>query len=157
MLWRRHGQVNESRELPVSDKHVSFSFVRAQPKDSYSETGPPSIDPELLLRILLIGYLYGISSERKLIEELRMHLPGAGSPASASIRRFPTIPRSPRTDMGGFRNRNCSSSCKIEFQERIYNDHVRLSFLPSLLGWLLAPPTLLGPGSRHCYGITKPL
>src|SRR6201993_3897137 len=36
--------------------------------------GRPSIDPELLLRILLIGYLYGISSERKLVEELRMHL-----------------------------------------------------------------------------------
>jgi transposase len=43
-------------------------------KDSYSETGRPSIDPELLLRILLIGYLYGITSERKLVEELRMHL-----------------------------------------------------------------------------------
>jgi transposase len=40
----------------------------------YGETGRPSIDPELLLRILLIGYLYGISSERKLVEELRMHL-----------------------------------------------------------------------------------
>jgi len=48
--------------------------VRRQLKDSYSETGRPSIDPELLLRILLIGYLYGISSERKLAEELRMHL-----------------------------------------------------------------------------------
>ena len=34
----------------------------------------PSVDPELLLRILLIGYLYGIPSERKLVEELRMHL-----------------------------------------------------------------------------------
>jgi transposase len=34
----------------------------------------PSIDPELLLRILLIGYLYGISSERQLVEELRIHL-----------------------------------------------------------------------------------
>jgi transposase len=43
-------------------------------KASYSETGLPSIDPELLLRILLIGYLYGITSERKLVEELRMHL-----------------------------------------------------------------------------------
>ena len=43
-------------------------------KESYSETGRPSIDPELLLRILLIGYLYGITSERKLVEELRMHL-----------------------------------------------------------------------------------
>jgi hypothetical protein len=43
-------------------------------KDSYSETGRRSIDPELLLRILLIGHLYGITSERKRVEELRMHL-----------------------------------------------------------------------------------
>ena len=35
----------------------------------FMETGQPSIDPELLLRILLIGYLYGITSERKLVEE----------------------------------------------------------------------------------------
>jgi hypothetical protein len=40
----------------------SFELVRQQLKDSYSETGRPSIDPEPLLRILLIGYLYGISS-----------------------------------------------------------------------------------------------
>src|SRR5258708_37439813 len=33
-----------------------------------------SIDPELLVRILLIGYLYGITSERKLVEDLRMRL-----------------------------------------------------------------------------------
>lgn len=56
------------------DKHIDFSFVGEQLKDSYSDTGRPSIDPELLLRIVLIGYLYGISSERKLVEELRMHL-----------------------------------------------------------------------------------
>src|SRR5271157_4131081 len=60
--------------LRLVDEHVSFAFVRERLKDSYSETGRPSIDPELLLRILLIGYLYGITSERKLVEELRMHL-----------------------------------------------------------------------------------
>jgi transposase len=60
--------------LRLIDEHVSFAFVRERLKDSYSETGRPSIDPELLLRILLIGYLYGITSERKLVEELRMHL-----------------------------------------------------------------------------------
>jgi len=48
--------------------------VRERLKDSYRETGRPSIDPELLLRILLIGYLHGVSSERKLVDELRMHL-----------------------------------------------------------------------------------
>ncbi len=60
--------------LRLIDEHVSFAFVRERLKDSYSDTGRPSIDPELLLRILLIGYLYGITSERKLVEELRMHL-----------------------------------------------------------------------------------
>ena len=60
--------------LRMIDQHVSFEFVRQQLKDRYSEMGRPSIDPELLLRILLIGYLYGISSERKLVEELRMHV-----------------------------------------------------------------------------------
>ena len=43
-------------------------------KDRYSDAGRPSIDPELLLRMLLVGYLYGVTSERKLVEELRMHL-----------------------------------------------------------------------------------
>jgi transposase len=72
--FRLKDQVPEDHLLRLIDKHVSFSFVREQLKDSYSETGRPSIDPELLLRILLIGYLYGVTSERKLVEELRMHL-----------------------------------------------------------------------------------
>ena len=72
--FRLEDQVPETHLLRLIEKHVSFAFVREQLKGSYSETGRPSIDPELLLRILLIGYLYGISSERKLVEELRMHL-----------------------------------------------------------------------------------
>jgi transposase len=72
--FRLEDQIPENHLLRLIDKHISFEFVRLQLKDRYSETGRPSIDPELLLRILLIGYLYGISSERKLVEELRMHL-----------------------------------------------------------------------------------
>ena len=72
--FRLEDQIPESHLLRLIDRHISFDFVREKLKDSYSETGRPSIDPELLLRILLIGYLYGVTSERKLIEELRMHL-----------------------------------------------------------------------------------
>jgi len=72
--FRLEDQVRETHLLRLIDKHISFEFVRRQLKDSYSESGRPSIDPELLLRIVLIGYLYGITSERKLVEELRMHL-----------------------------------------------------------------------------------
>ena len=72
--FRLEDQVPETHLLRLIEKHISFAFVREKLKESYSETGRPSIDPELLLRILLIGYLYGITSERKLVEELRMHL-----------------------------------------------------------------------------------
>ena len=72
--FRVEDQVPENHLLRLIEKHISFEFVRERLKESYSETGRPSIDPELLLRILLIGYLYGITSERKLVEELRMHL-----------------------------------------------------------------------------------
>lgn len=72
--FRLEDQVPETHLLRLIEKHISFAFVREKLKASYSDTGRPSIDPELLLRILLIGYLYGITSERKLVEELRMHL-----------------------------------------------------------------------------------
>src|SRR5246127_2140978 len=72
--FRLEDQVPETHLLRLIEKHISFAFVREKLKESYSETGRPSIDPELLLRILLIGYLYGITSERKLVQELRMHL-----------------------------------------------------------------------------------
>jgi transposase len=72
--FRLEDQVPETHLLRLIEKHISFAFVRDRLKESYSETGRPSIDPELLLRILLIGYLYGITRERKLVEELRMHL-----------------------------------------------------------------------------------
>src|SRR6202451_1552462 len=40
----------------------------------YSEIGRPSIDPELMIRMLIVGYCYGIRSERRLCEELELHL-----------------------------------------------------------------------------------
>jgi transposase len=72
--FRLEDQVPETHLLRLIEKHISLNFVREKLKASYSDTGRPSIDPELLLRILLIGYLYGITSERRLMEELRMHL-----------------------------------------------------------------------------------
>jgi len=40
----------------------------------YSDIGRPSIDPELMIRMLLVGYCYGIRSERRLCEEVNLHL-----------------------------------------------------------------------------------
>ena len=40
----------------------------------YSEIGRPSIDPELMVRMLIVGYCYGIRFERRLCEEVELHL-----------------------------------------------------------------------------------
>jgi len=72
--FRIGDHVPENHLLRLIGQHISFDFVRERLADFYSDTGRPSIDPELLLRILLIGYLYGVTSERKLVEELGMHL-----------------------------------------------------------------------------------
>jgi transposase len=72
--FRLEEQIPTDHLLRMIDSHVDFSFVREQLKDFYSSTGRPSIDPEVLLRLLLVGYLYGITSERRLMDEVRMHL-----------------------------------------------------------------------------------
>ena len=48
--------------------------LREKLKPFYSEIGRPSIDPELMLRMLIVGYCYGIRFERKLCEEVELHL-----------------------------------------------------------------------------------
>jgi transposase len=53
---------------------VDFSFMRPLCRPFYSHTGRPSIDPVVLFKMLLIGYLYGITSERRLARELRLNL-----------------------------------------------------------------------------------
>ena len=40
----------------------------------YSHTGRPSVDPELMVRMLLVGYCFGIRSERRLCEEVHLNL-----------------------------------------------------------------------------------
>jgi len=66
--------VPDDHLLRMIDRHIDFSFIKQKVKHLYSHTGRPSIDPEVLLRMLLIGYLYGITSERRLCEEVKMHI-----------------------------------------------------------------------------------
>jgi len=72
--FRLEEQIPNDHLLRIIDSHVDFSFVREQLKDFYSSTGRPSIESEVLLRLLLVGYLYGITSERRLMDEVRTHL-----------------------------------------------------------------------------------
>ena len=72
--FRLEDQIPDDHLLKRLDRFIDFGFVRERLRDTYSAMGRPSIDPEVLLRLLLVGYLYGITSERRLMEEVRMHL-----------------------------------------------------------------------------------
>src|SRR5882762_926229 len=48
--------------------------LRTKLEPFYSDIGRPSIDPELMIRMLIVGYCYGIRFERRLCEELELHL-----------------------------------------------------------------------------------
>ena len=56
------------------DGFLDLSEVRATLKPFYSSIGRPSIDPELMIRMLIVGYVMGIRSERRLCEEVHLNL-----------------------------------------------------------------------------------
>src|SRR6059036_3203684 len=56
------------------DRFVDLEQVRQDLAPFYSSIGRPSIDPELLIRMLLVGYCFGIRSERRLCEEVHLNL-----------------------------------------------------------------------------------
>ena len=56
------------------DRFVDLSDIRRHLGPHYSSTGRPSVDPELMIRMLLVGYVMGIRSERRLCEEAHLNL-----------------------------------------------------------------------------------
>ncbi len=56
------------------DKFLNFDQIRQHLESFYSHTGRPSVDPELMIRMLIVGYCYGIRSERRLCEEINFNL-----------------------------------------------------------------------------------
>ncbi len=66
--------VPQDNLLRSIDRFVDLSSIRRHLADFYSHTGRPSIDPELLIRMLLVGYCFGIRSERRLCEEVHLNL-----------------------------------------------------------------------------------
>src|SRR3954465_11665133 len=66
--------VPETHLLRHIDRFVELDGLRRQLVPFYSEMGRPSIDPELLIRMLIVGHCLGIRSERRLCEEVHLNL-----------------------------------------------------------------------------------
>jgi transposase len=66
--------VPQNHLLRGINQHLDLTNLRQHLAEYYSHTGRPSIDPELMIRMLIIGYSYGIRSERRLCEEVHLNL-----------------------------------------------------------------------------------
>ncbi|MGA8922048.1 MAG: transposase, partial [Candidatus Dormiibacterota bacterium] len=53
---------------------VDLDFIRSLVKNTYSHTGQPSVDPVVIFKLSLLGYLYGIRSERRVCEEAGLNM-----------------------------------------------------------------------------------
>src|ERR1700755_2395412 len=60
--------------LRAIDRFIDLREIRQDLAPFYSSIGRPSIDPELMIRMLLVVYCFGIRSERRLCEEVHLNL-----------------------------------------------------------------------------------
>ena len=85
MIEKQSGQIQMvilDMEAMIPEDHllrqikdcVNFDFIYEKAAPYYSYVGRKSIDPVVLIKMLLIGYLYGIKSERRLKEEVQLNL-----------------------------------------------------------------------------------
>jgi transposase len=66
--------VPQDHLIRAIDRFVDLGGIRQHLVPFYSNTGRPSVDPELMIRMLLIGYCFGIRSERRICEEVHLNL-----------------------------------------------------------------------------------
>ncbi|WP_152547766.1 IS1182 family transposase, partial [Paenibacillus ehimensis] len=67
--------VPQNHLLRKIHKHIDFSFILEKVKPYYCENnGRPSVDPIMLFKMMFIGYLYGIRSERQLEQEIQLNV-----------------------------------------------------------------------------------
>ena len=87
MLKEKHGRqgrlelvdiealVPEDHLLRKIDKYIDFSFINDMCRPYYCEdNGRPAVEPVIMFKMLFIGYLYGIRSETRLVEEVKVNM-----------------------------------------------------------------------------------
>ena len=95
--------VSSDHLLRKLDRYLEFDFIRDQAESLYCENnGRPAVDPVLMFKVLFIGYLFGVGSERQLVREAQVNVAYRWFWAWA----YPTKSSMPRSlakiDEGGF-------------------------------------------------------
>ena len=95
--------VPEKHLLRAIDRLVETGGLRRELDPFYSAIGRPSIDPELMIRMLILGYCFGIRSERRLCEEVHLNL---------AYRWFCRLGHKPSTASASFGNKS-GGLCRV--------------------------------------------
>jgi transposase len=67
--------VPQDHLLRKIERVVDFSFIREKVKDLYcADNGRPAVDPVILFKMLFLGYLFGVRSERQLVREIQVNV-----------------------------------------------------------------------------------
>ena len=74
--FRLDERVPKDHLLRRIDTFVTMALgdIHQRLEPHYSEIGRPSVDPDLMIRMLIVGYCYGLRSERRLTQEVELHL-----------------------------------------------------------------------------------
>ena len=74
IMFNLEDRVPENHLLRKVKEVIDFSFVYDLARPFYSHTGAPSVDPVVIIKMALIGYFFGITSERKLAQDCRLNM-----------------------------------------------------------------------------------
>jgi transposase len=105
------GHVPERHLLRSIDRFVELDGLRQELAPFYSQMGRPSVDPELLIRMLIVGYCFGIRSERRLCEEVHLNLAYRWFCRLGLDGEVPIIRPSRRTGTAGSATATCCAGC----------------------------------------------
>ena len=109
------------RHVPVDhllraiDRFVDLGDLRAHLASFYSDTGRPSIDPELLIRMLLVGYCHGSGQSGGSVRKFTSIWLTGGSAGWGWMALSPTIRPSPRTGMAASVIAICCGTCSRRY------------------------------------------
>lgn len=114
--FRLEEQVPSDHLLRRIDRFVDLAVLRRELAPFYSAIGRPSVDPELMIRMLIVGYTHGIRSERRLCQEVHLNLAYRWFCRLDLTDRVPDhIPPFRRTGMAGSARAASSGGCSRRF------------------------------------------
>ena len=90
--FRLGDAVPEDHMVRKIDAALDLSWLRSELAPHYSSMGRPSIDPELMIRMLVVGYVFAIRSERLICREVQVRASGPADQSRSSLPKWPNDP-----------------------------------------------------------------